>query len=166
VQFVTFCREGSEGVRRWWEERCIEWCYGRVEDGKFGDQKYLDDWTGRFPEFVHVLQHQEWMLAPWNSIRFPYSGAICHHFHRLRIADDSRAILPTEYSIPHPTLTHVYTPYLQDIKKSILALNEVGHTVAAQQEIVANTFLSRIILKLRGLGEFSWRYAPDNMYRF
>ena len=55
VQFTTFTREGGETVRKWWEERCIEWCFARFENGKFGDQKYLDDWLERFPEQVHVL---------------------------------------------------------------------------------------------------------------
>src|SRR5450755_1517610 len=36
VQFVTFTREGGEPVRKWWEERCIEWCFARYENGKFG----------------------------------------------------------------------------------------------------------------------------------
>jgi len=39
VQFMIFNREGGENVRIWWEERCIEWCYARYEEGKFGDQK-------------------------------------------------------------------------------------------------------------------------------
>ena len=87
VQFMTFQRERGEVVRKWWEERCIDWCYARFEDGKFGDQKYLDDWPERFSDSVHVLQHEEWMLAPWNTIRFPYGTGICHHFHGLRIVE-------------------------------------------------------------------------------
>ena len=66
VQFITFTREGGEPVRQWWQERCVEWCFARSENGKFGDQKYLDDWPERFGDQVHVLRHAEWTRAPWN----------------------------------------------------------------------------------------------------
>ena len=35
VQFMTF-RRSAEGkkVMRWWQERCLEWCFERHEDGK------------------------------------------------------------------------------------------------------------------------------------
>src|SRR3989338_403098 len=35
VQFITLRRspEGAK-VMRWWQDRCLEWCYARVEDGK------------------------------------------------------------------------------------------------------------------------------------
>ena len=63
-------RESLE-VLTWWRERCLEWCYNRHEDGKFGDQKYLDDWTTRFP-CVHELKHLGGGLAPWNIQRFSF----------------------------------------------------------------------------------------------
>ena len=28
---------------KWWRDRCLEWCYARIEDGKFGDQFYIED---------------------------------------------------------------------------------------------------------------------------
>ena len=50
---------------RWWRERCIEWCYDRVEGDRFADQRYLD----RLPEMfggVHAISHLGANLAPWN----------------------------------------------------------------------------------------------------
>jgi hypothetical protein len=74
VQFMYFddSRESLE-VLNWWRERCLEWCYNRHEDGKFGDQKYLDDWTTRFP-CVHELKHLGGGLAPWNIQRFDFQS--------------------------------------------------------------------------------------------
>ena len=49
-----------------WRARSLVWCYDRVEDGKYGCQRYLDDWTGRFGAAVLVLGHPGVNLAPWN----------------------------------------------------------------------------------------------------
>lgn len=101
VQFVTFrYDEKALTALRWWRERCLEWCYARYEDGKFGDQLYLDDWKERF-EGVHVLKHQGGGLAPWNVQRYSFRKikdrilgieistskefeVIFYHFHYLR----------------------------------------------------------------------------------
>ena len=66
VQFMTF-KNTIDGMRAltWWRERCLEWCFNRIEDSKFGDQKYLDDWIERFAG-VHVLKHLGAGLASWN----------------------------------------------------------------------------------------------------
>ena len=43
---------------QWWRERCLEWCYDRVEAGKYADQKYRNFPTtdirngGRFKGFM------------------------------------------------------------------------------------------------------------------
>lgn len=99
VQFMTFNKNGGETVRKWWEDRCIEWCFDRFEDGKFGDQKYLDDWPYRFHSLVHVLNDKGKALAPWNAIRYPFGNSIFYHFHGLRILSPKKVKIGI-YKIP------------------------------------------------------------------
>jgi len=95
VQFMPF-RNTPEAreVMRWWQDRCIEWCFARYEDGKHGDQMYLDDWTTRFPGKVHVLQQKERTLAPWNAAHFldreNARVPVFFHFHSFRVVSGRR----------------------------------------------------------------------------
>jgi hypothetical protein len=136
VQFMVFNRRGGEVARRWWEEKCLEWCFARLEDGRFGDQKYLDDWPERFSETVHVLGNKELLLAPWNATRFPYGNAVAWHFHSFRICKGrSRTFAEFgPYPLPKTTRLHVYSPYLEDISRSIQLLEEHHVEVVSQKE--------------------------------
>ncbi len=70
VSWVTFRHDATAlACLRWWQDRCIEWCFLRAEDGKFGEQKYLDDWPSRFANVV-VLEHKGANLARWSIARY------------------------------------------------------------------------------------------------
>jgi hypothetical protein len=66
-------RNNEEGLTclNWWRERCLEWCFNRIEDGKLGDQAYLNDWPVRF-KGVCVLANHGANVAPWNSQRYSF----------------------------------------------------------------------------------------------
>jgi len=66
VGWVAYRRD-QQGLEclQWWAASCLEWCYDRVEDDRFADQKYLEAFPDRFSR-VCILQHKGANLAPWN----------------------------------------------------------------------------------------------------
>jgi SAM-dependent methyltransferase len=121
VQFLTFRRDqrGLEALH-WWHDRCIEWCYHRFEDGKLGDQKYLDDWPERF-EGVHVLQHQGGGLAPWNVENYELRSGdgsvlvdglplVFYHYHSLRLYSGVTVLRSLGFATNTYRLTRSRTP--------------------------------------------------------
>ena len=66
VQYVYFKNdEDGRNCLRWWRNECLKWCYSRVEDGKYGDQKYLDYFEGRFNN-VCETENRGVGVAYWN----------------------------------------------------------------------------------------------------
>ncbi len=138
VQFITF-RNNTNGLQvlHWWRDRCFEWCYARFEDGKFGDQKYLDDWTTRFND-VHVLEHLGGGVAPWNVQQYVLSSPqkawivterssgiqyplIFFHFHYLKFFNDGTVNFSDIYSLGFKPVLQLYIEYI----KKIEAVNEM-----------------------------------------
>ena len=118
VQFMTF-KNDPQGMKvlTWWRKACIDWCYARAEDGKFGDQKYLDDWPERF-EGVHILQHPGGGIAPWNVQQFNYklnkNKIIFYHFHQFKMYEDGIFDLGN-YQLSQKDREIFYWPYLNQI---------------------------------------------------
>ncbi len=133
IQFMIFQRNESEKVRKWWEIQCIKWCFNRFEDGKFGDQKYLDDWLELFPDDVHVLNDKELLLAPWNASRFPYTNAVMYHFHGVRLLKNNRVNIGN-YLLPRVLVENVYKKYIEHINNAIETLIKVGYKYKPQQK--------------------------------
>ncbi len=151
VQFITFSRYKGEVVRKYWENMCTEWCFARFEDGKFGDQKYLDDWPQRFTDYVHVLKNKEYALGPWNAIRYPYGASIFYHFHDLRIKNELNVERDSYYHIPKVVKDQLYDKYTIDLFDSIKTLKKVGYQIKYQVRTKNRLvlFLLQIILRIR-----------------
>jgi hypothetical protein len=129
VQFITVRRtREADRVMSWWQDRCLEWCYARVEGGKFGDQKYLDCWPTLFASEVHVLQHTESALGPWNVRSFARrtSGRLSpvfYHFHGLRLLSPTRLLLYSGYNVGQAG-REMYRVYESHISEVITILRE------------------------------------------
>ncbi len=66
VAWITYrrCEEGLACLNGY-KTDCLAWCYDRLEDGRFGDQKYLDAWPDRYPS-LKIIDHKGFNLAIWN----------------------------------------------------------------------------------------------------
>lgn len=140
VQFMPF-KNDAAGLTalRWWKAACIEWCYDRVEPGRFGDQKYLDDWTTRFDRVV-VSQHLGAGVAPWNVQQYDlvnhHGGSpvfqakrtremfnlVFYHFHALRFVNDETLL--GNYQLSRGVIKALYQPYLKTLQTVIDACTQ------------------------------------------
>jgi hypothetical protein len=164
VQFVTF-NSDVRGLKalQWWQDRCLEWCYARFENGKFGDQKYLDDWTERF-EGVHVLQHLGGGVAPWNVQQYLLEQKndkglsvncvplIFYHFHAYKHYTDGTHDLGI-YRLASTVIDLLYRPYAERLEKVHAEIATIVPEFAQVRSIRSRSLrslLSRIRRKLRG----------------
>src|SRR5205807_6975661 len=118
---------------RWWRERCIEWCYDRVEGKRFADQRYLD----RLPQLfsgIHVIEHLGANLAPWNLTNYHLEwrdGSIWiggrypllfFHFYGVKRAGRYYFNSHRVFHAPFPSLIRqrIYEPYVEALREAEL----------------------------------------------
>lgn len=132
VQFNYF-KNNSDGlfVLNWWADRCIEWCSSVPEDGKFGDQKYLDNWMQEFG-CVHEFSYRGGGVAPWNvqqydivnrnSLEFYDKNQsrnfklVYYHFHALDYIN-SQSVSLGGYKLSAEHIECIYIPYVIHLEK-------------------------------------------------
>ena len=169
VQFVYF-KNDKEGLNalKWWRNSCIDWCYARLENGKFGDQKYLDDWTERFSN-VHIITHLGAGVAPWNIQQYvllnydtlplqylekknnKYFSLIFYHFHNLRfnVKNNLAVVEPSKFNLSFIDQEKLYVPYINrllKIEESLKNYNKNDNYIILFKK---NIFILKIYLMLR-----------------
>lgn len=141
VQFL-YIKNDTAGldVLNWWHNSCIDWCYAKYEDGKFGDQKYLDCWPEKFKS-VYVSNNLGGGVAPWNIQQYNLISkspltlenkkdglnfdVIFYHFHAFKLYDKERVCLCSSYyEIPKWVIDAFYKDYLVKLLVIIDRLNE------------------------------------------
>lgn len=145
VQFNTF-KNNEYGLKalRWWRDRCLEWCYAIPEDGKFGDQKYLDDWPERF-KGVHELSNLGGGVAPWNVSQYEFFSRngkifgkilnsekefplVFYHFHKTDIYKIFREIKIKSYRLINKNenlQNYIYGPYVKALASAMAEIKTV-----------------------------------------
>lgn len=157
VQFLTFQNTpAAQRVCRWWQERCLEWCYARFEEGRFGDQLYLDAMPELFLPNVHISYQPELTLGPWNVYHFEHTlgeamRPIFYHFSGFRLVGPRWARLYIGYRVGSRGRSF-YKAYLRELAASLRTLSRVGIPLTIQRppeerygllRYLKRTFISR-----------------------
>lgn len=146
VEFVPFKNNcNGRKILSDWKNKCLDWCYNRFEDGKFGDQKYLDEWEN-IPGVI-VSENIGAGVAPWNvgkfeikkldgkmyisdneksnmsneKNKFKMKPLVFYHFSGVVIFD--KDVVQLDYNarrITNESIELIYKPYL----KKIYCVNE------------------------------------------
>lgn len=127
-------KEGIECLEKW-RKQCIDWCYWREEDGKMGDQLYLNDWPKLYKNIV-ISANLGVNVAPWNinqysitiknhSIYLNSDKLICFHFHQFKIYGVNSFSLAIGYKLKQEIKTFIYSPYLNEINIQIRRVKNI-----------------------------------------
>lgn len=177
VQFVYFKNdERGRKVLDWWNEACLEWCFNRFEDNKFGDQKYLDDWCDRF-KGVHELENLGGGVAPWNVQQYSFVtengrvkgsvndtkevfDVVFYHFHNLKYCE-MNAFLLDDYDIGSDALKNLYKPYVIALKhaENLLSALPGVELLHEKKEIPRIRKSLRRMFRLHIMGQFKNYYT-------
>lgn len=129
VAWVSFRRdEAGLACLAWWRERCLEWCHDRLDNGRFADQGYLDEFPRRFGK-VKVLHHPGINAAPWNmagvavtrqdgQVQVDGRRLLFYHFQGIReVSPGWFEPGVSAYQTPLTTALRdlVYRPYLEQL---------------------------------------------------
>ena len=188
VQFIYFRNDkyGMEALN-WWMQKCIEWCFAKLEDTRYGDQKYLDYFEEKFGH-VCVIENIGTGVAPWNINNYSliqksknetvfmqtYSGLsgrlIFYHFQGLKMTEMDNYIYceASVGAIPKKALQCIYVPYIQNLHQIKYQLkNEkfLDKSIIFDHRLITKLgFTIRQKLKRFKLIRFSYYFFKKNRY--
>jgi hypothetical protein len=150
VQFMTFKNDvNGMKVLNWWRNACIEWCYSVYEDGKLGDQMYLDDWMIRF-DGVHEMQNLGGGVAPWNVQQYDLSDElfllVFYHFHAYKFLENNLVDFGG-YSLDNNDIEILYKPYTTHLNNISVALKKIDNQNDYNGVIPSRRFYWRLPLQ-------------------
>jgi hypothetical protein len=148
VAWITYrrCAEGLDCLNAY-KADCLEWCYDRLENGRFGDQKYLDAWPARYPA-LKVITHKGVNLAVWNVhghvirlkdnvVTVDSDPLVFYHFSGTQMLPGGGVQVPTEPGGRRRStsvlLEHVIYPYQRRLEDERRLLEQRFPALAAAQ---------------------------------
>lgn len=120
VGFVTFKGEAGRKCLAEWASQCREWCYNMNAPGRFGDQKYLEEFPAKYGDEVCIIQNIGVGLGPWNYANHRITEgpkadgaqAVFAHMHEFAELSPGKYRL-TNYALRPEDKKFIYEPYIK-----------------------------------------------------
>lgn len=130
VQYMTFRNDvDGIGALTWWRDACIDWCFQKMEETRYGDQKYLDQFPIRWKN-VHIIENLGVGIAPWNMHRYEYHNSsfsykgndypfVFFHFHGTKadLKDNVLHISSLHSELNKELINLFFLPYAKLLKE-------------------------------------------------
>ena len=114
-----------------WRAQCLEWCYDRFDQGRYGDQGYLNDWAERYQGLVASTHHGAG-IAPWNLANFRLSAPngrlevdgvplLSYHFSEIRVLRPwlyEPGLWTRRVPVTHAVKHQLYAPYARALRQA------------------------------------------------
>jgi len=110
-----------------WRTQCLDWCYWKPEDGKLGDQMYLNEWPKLYGKNLVVSENVGVDAAPWNisqykvinkdsSVYINKDELVCYHFHQFQILGPGHFNRVLGYTLSKEVVKYIYEPYEKELE--------------------------------------------------
>jgi len=110
-----------------WRKQCLDWCYWKLEDGKLGDQMYLDEWPKLYAKDLVISKNVGVDAAPWNIGQYKVSSRdgvthindnklVCYHFHQFQILGPNNFSRILGYTLSRDVIRYIYEPYEKELR--------------------------------------------------
>lgn len=140
---VVYAKNSPVGLKciTKWAAQTREWCFGRNEGGKFGDQAYLNSWPTEYGAECCVIENLGVNLGPWSvgdyavyslycphgrSVQIDGHTLVCYHFHEFK--DEGNL---TNWTLGPADKELIYAPY---VKAFNAAQERIAEFKRARQE--------------------------------
>lgn len=120
---------GLKCLRNWFNQ-CINWCFDKSINNKYADQKYLDEWPGKY-EGVKVVGEELINIGPWNFSKITKKNnheLILYHFHNVKFLNkfifttNISGFFSKPYFADRNLVKKIYCPYIDSISKNKIEL--------------------------------------------
>jgi hypothetical protein len=125
----------------WWQERCMEWCSEKADNGRWADQKYLDEFPQRF-KGVGVVNNLGINLTPFTIYRVNTERGkavikkpdglyiddvriILYHYYGFRFYAHNEYDLSSYWMMfDKETIKLIYVPYINECQEAVRKIQD------------------------------------------